>query len=163
MVKRIEAPAEPGDEGGQGGDEHPLMQLAGESAQIGAAPGEGVTDLDVAERAQQEAESQAVESMMAGVRQLALGAMRAVRTRIARNLPEIMDEWTDEALAAPVAASVPVINKYAAKWMPLLGNYPEETALAMSLLPLAMGYVAATEKHREKIRETRIAAAGQPL
>lgn len=155
MVKKISTEFSEISGDDQGGDDHPLMTLADEAAGNGA--GQGATDFDVSEQARQKGEQdaadQAVAAMMGGVRQLAFGAIRAVRTRIARTLPEILDEWTDDAMAAPVDASVPVINKYAAKWMPLLGSYPEETALAMSLLPLVMGYVAAMEKHRGKVTQ----------
>ena len=161
MVTRVPAPPPPGPTDDAAA--HPLDDLAGELEQR-PGPGEGTTDLDVAERAQQEADAkamgEAINAMQAGVQALVLGGLRAVRTRLARGLPELLDEWPDAVLEAPAKASIPVINKYAAKWMPLLGNYPEEAALAMSLLPLTMGYMAAIDKHRAAVVASAPAPAG---
>jgi hypothetical protein len=62
---------------------------------------------------------------------------------VAKGLPEISKEWNDESLQLVADTIPPVINKYLAKLMPLVGDYPEEGALAMACIPLLMGYIAA--------------------
>ena len=133
----------------------PLGDLAAEAS--GKAPplGDGVTDLDVAHQAHQAADEEAMaaalKGMQAGVQMLVMGLLRATRARLARSLPEINDEWTDEVLAGPAAAAVPVVNRYAQQLMPLLGQHPELAALMLALLPLPMGYMAAIDRHRAAI------------
>lgn len=132
---------------------HPLDQLGAEFA--GAAPlGQGVTDADVAERARIEAaQAEAgvlLKAIDAGAARLVLGLLKAVRARIAKSLPEIADEWTDEVLQGPADASLPVLRKYAGWLMSTLGEHEEIAALAFSLLPLATGYMAAVDKHQAK-------------
>jgi hypothetical protein len=137
------------------GGSNPLNDLADEAQRV-LEPGDGLEATDTAERLQREAAERAqaeamqkvADALMASVEKLVHGGLKAVRSRIARKLPEIIDEWTDEALAAPAAAAVPVLHKYLGKWLQVLGDYPEEAALAMSCLPLAIGFAAAVDKHQ---------------
>ncbi|MDB5966152.1 MAG: hypothetical protein JWQ72_2652 [Polaromonas sp.] len=150
------------DDEGEGA--HPLDNLGAEAAALPKL-GDGTTELDVSARADQEAAdkagAEAMAAMLKGVQAVMLGGLRAVRTRLARNLPELLDEWSDEKLAGPAAAAVPVLNKYAARFMPLLGAYPEEAMLAMSLLPLVLGYTAAIDKHQAIVKAAAAPAAIQ--
>lgn len=82
-------------------------------------------------------------AMFAAFSSVALGLLKAIRARVAKGLPEIEKEWTDQSLQVVADTIPPVINKYLAKLMPLVGDYPEEGALAMACLPLVMGYIAA--------------------
>lgn len=116
-----------------------LDQLAAQAAAIdqqptidGAAPSEAPPN--------QEPNNAA---MFAAFSNVALGLLKAIRERVAKGLPEIQKEWTDSSLQGVADALPPVINKYLAKLMPLVGDYPEEGALAMACIPLVMGYIAA--------------------
>jgi len=119
----------------------PISGEAAAAAAEQAAQGE-------AERAQ---ESELLDKLQRGTVSVMVGLLRAVRARISIKLPEIKDEWTDEVLQAPGAALVPVLKRYASSVMDLLGANPELAGLAIACAPLAMGYVAAVERHRETI------------
>lgn len=82
-------------------------------------------------------------AMFAAFSNVALGLLKAIRARVAKGLPEIGKEWTDASLQVVADNIPPVINKHLSKLMPLVGNYPEEGALAMACIPLLMGYIAA--------------------
>ena len=82
-------------------------------------------------------------AMYAAFSSVALGLLKAIRARVAKGLPEISKEWSDESLQVVADTIPPVINKYLARLMPLVGDYPEEGALAMACIPLFMGYIAA--------------------
>ena len=94
-----------------------------------------------------------MEAMVEGITKVLFGLCRAVRSRVAKSLPEIMEEWPDDMLREPAASAVPLIQKHASKVGELMGAYPEEGRFVVSLIPLAMGYMAASEKH-EKARTT---------
>lgn len=82
-------------------------------------------------------------AMFAAFSNVALGLLKAIRARVAKGLPEIEKEWSDQSLQCVADAIPPVVNKYMARLVPLVGEYPEEGALAMACLPLFMGYIAA--------------------
>jgi hypothetical protein len=88
-----------------------------------------------------------LKKVIEGVSTLALAALKAVRARLAVSLPEIKDEWTDEALKAPADALVPVLQRYAGDLTEVLGQHPEVMILLISCVPLGMGYVTAQSKH----------------
>lgn len=133
------------DEPGEGGDR--LDQLADQAGAFLEQPA-GPPDQDAQRAAEQEA--QAISAMEAGAQRMLFGVLKAVRTRVGRKLPEIHGEWRDADLDGVAAAAVPVGKKHLARLMPMLGQYPEEAALAVACLPLLMGYVAAVEKHDTK-------------
>lgn len=146
MVTRVPEP----DEGNQDDSTSPLDRLAIEAAN-GPQP-DGPSPAEKAQDAQADAAAAAAfEQLAGGIEAMILGALRAVRTRVARTLPEIVDEWKDDVLQAPAKAAVPVVNKYAARLLPLLGEFPEEAALCMALVPMAMGYMNALGAHAAKI------------
>lgn len=101
----------------------------------------GVADAIADDVNKSKAEDAAMFAAFSGV---AMGLLKAIRARVAKGLPEISKEWSDESLQVVADTIPPVINKYLAKLMPLVGDYPEEGALAMACLPLVMGYIAAT-------------------
>jgi hypothetical protein len=102
--------------------------------------------------------------MFAAFSNVALGLLKAIRARVAKGLPEISKEWTDESLQVVADAIPPVINKHLAKLMPLVGDYPEEGALAMACIPLLMGYIAAQgaagKVSNDKAKDDSAAKAG---
>ena len=117
------------------------------------APGEtGQT----AEEAQQAAQAMAV--IEAGAIAVVTGLLKIARAFIAKRLPEIRDEWTDDAFQAPAAAAVPLLRRHFARLMEIAGSSPEAAALAMSCLPLAFGLISAIDKANE--REKKEAANG---
>jgi len=103
-------------------------------------------------------------AMFAAFSGVALGLLKAIRARVAKGLPEIEKEWSDSSLQLVADALPPVINKYLAKIMPIIGDYPEEGALAMACLPLVMGYIAAQGEagkvSNEKANDSNQAKAG---
>lgn len=134
------APTEPKNPG--------LDSLAAQADALGAqAEAANVPPIDQAQAA---ADAAAQAAMEAGMHKLSFGLLRAVRSGIARNTPEIHQHWSDGDLSNTAAAIFPVANKYMARLMPMLGAYPEEAMLVMAALPLALGYVAAINAHDEK-------------
>lgn len=145
------------DDEGEGASGDRLDQLADQAGAFLEQPA-GPPDLEAQRAAEQEA--QAISAMEAGAQRMLFGVLKAVRTRIGRKLPEIHGEWRDPDLEGVAAAAVPVGKKHLARLMPMLGQYPEEAALALACLPLVMGYVAAVEKHDTKAAAPAVAAPG---
>lgn len=126
-----------------------------------ALPGQTGPAVDPADAAQAEQAAQAMQMVEAGMVQVVLAALKLGRAWLAKRLPEIRDEWTDEALAAPAAAAVPLLRKHLERLMQLAGSSPEAAAFAITCLPLAMGVVTAMDKAAE--REKKEAAASQKM
>lgn len=130
-----------------------LDNLAAQADALGTqADASNVPPIDPMQ-AQQEAAAQA--AMQAGCTKLFFGVLKAVRSMVAKKLPEILQHWPDEDLRNVSEAAFPVLNKHMARLMPLIGAYPEEAALAMAALPLMLGYFAAMSSHADK--EERVA------
>lgn len=91
----------------------------------------------------------------AAVSALALGILRTMRTLIARRLPEIKDEWTDDVLRAPADALPPVMRRYAGQVSEWAARFPELVALGVSAMPMAMGYMAAVERHARTVEDVQ--------
>ena len=117
---------------------------------IGAQPAQ---DAAADEAAQQEA--QAMQVMAAGVSKIVFAGLRALRSLIARRMPEIMEEWPDDVLRAPADASAPVLQRYMERLTALAGRNPELAMLVVATVPMAMGYVSALEKHARTVQEAQ--------
>lgn len=123
-----------------------LESLAGEAQQTlqastptaPAAP--GAQPIDAEKAAQMQA------TLEAGVQQVLLGLLKMARAAIAKRLPEIRDEWTDEALQVPAEAAIPVVRKYLGQLMEKVGSDPELATLAVACIPLGMGLYTAYER-----------------
>ncbi len=126
----------------------PLEQLGIQAAAIDSENSQPSGGVDSAAQPTPEVDNAAMFAAFANV---ALGLLKAVRARVARGLPEIEREWTDASLKAVADAVPPVVNKYLAKLMPVVADYPEEGALAMACLPLLMGYVSAQGAAEKRI------------
>ena len=142
----------------------PLDTLANQAEQLSSAPpiGEELSAQQQAEAdqaAQQEA--QAMQMLEAGTVRVLHFLAKAGRGRIAKNLPEINDEWTDDALLAPCEASIPLIRKHMALMLTLVGTSPEMAMFALSLLPLLFGLMNAQERHEKMVAEMKRRAAQQ--
>lgn len=112
--------------------------------------GQAATDAETEageQKQQQQQEAQLMFVLEQGTRVVCFGALRAMRSSVAKRLPEINDEWTDEVLKGPPDALIPVLRRYAGALIELLGPHPELVALAFSLMPLVGGYMAAMAKH----------------
>lgn len=136
-----------------------LDQLAAQAEALTAPPADAGAPgaaVDPAAAAQAEQAAAAMQMVEAGMVQVVLAALKLGRAWLAKRLPEIREEWTDEALAAPAAAAVPLLRKHLDKLMQLAGSSPEAAAFAITCLPLAMGVVTAMDKAAE--REKREAA-----
>lgn len=116
--------------------------------------GEGTTELDTTAgqgtKADQAAAAQAMANIEAGAKQVLLALAKMARAAIAKRLPEIREEWTDDALAAPAAAAVPLLKKHMEKLMMLAGSSPEAAAFALSLIPLVLGVVNAMDRAEQR-------------
>lgn len=119
----------------------------------GAAAQQAQTDQHQADQAQQR-EQQLMLILELGTEKVITGVLRALRSRLAVKLPEIRDEWTDEVLAGPGQAAVPVLKRYAGSLVELLGEHVELAGLVISLIPLGMGYLAANEKAAKREANT---------
>jgi hypothetical protein len=109
-----------------------------------------------ADQAQAEAKASQVAVI---VEKLAAGLLRAARAMIAHRIPEIREEWPDEILLEPAKHVAPVLQKRAAGLLAHAEKYPEEAMLVISMLPLALGAVAALEKHQAN--QTQMLQPGQ--
>ncbi len=114
---------------------------------LGAAQAQQDTAAD--EAAQQEA--QMLQAVSLGVSKIVFAALRAVRSAIAKSMPEIMEEWPDQVLRDPADAAAPVLQRYMTRLTELAGRNPELSMLVVSMVPLAMGYVSALEKHSRTV------------
>ena len=130
-----------------------LQKLADQADALAQEQAQAQAQADLTPQQQQaqadalEQEAQSKEAMQQAFSGMAFGLLKAVRARIAAKLPEIEAEWTDATLQGVADAVFPVADKYMARWMPTLTAYPEESALAMAALPLALGYFSAIGKH----------------
>lgn len=115
----------------------------------GAAPGATNPNPEAEAAAQQEA--QALAAMEQGVQRLVFFGLKALRAYLARRLPEINQEWPDQVLHPPAEAAVPLLRKHLGRMMEVAGAHPELAVLAVSLVPLGMGYMAAVEKHSRTV------------
>lgn len=128
----------------------PLEGLTFDPA-AGAAPGATQPDPEAAAAAHQEA--QALAAMEQGVQRLVFFGLKALRAYLARRLPEINQEWPDQVLHPPAEAAVPLLRKHMGKLMEVAGANPELAVLAVSLVPLGMGYMAAMERHARTVQD----------
>lgn len=117
----------------------PLEDLARQAGAMGAAP--------AADQAANDDQGQAMAAIEAGAARVVLGLLKAARAYLAKRLPEILEEWPDEVLKAPAEAAIPLIRKHMESLMKIVGANPELAVFLMSLLPLVMGWVEATDKH----------------
>lgn len=136
-------------------DKKPADDLA--SLTFTATSGEAAANEERVEQQEQD-DAQAFAALEAGMSKIILGALKTLRTLIAKRLPEIKEEWPDAVLAAPADAAMPLVKKYLPRLMDSLGQYPEIGMFAFSLLPLVMGYMTAVEKHEATITTVESAA-----
>lgn len=132
----------------QGAAPGSLEDLARQADQLGAQPAEPPSADELAQQAEAD---KAAAALQEACRSMLLKALQAVRTRVARNLPEISRHWADADLDNVATAAVPVGRKYLARLMPMADQFPEEAALAVAALPLVLGYVSAVSDHDEAL------------
>lgn len=133
----------------------PLDNL-GAGLELGTqAPEDAAADAEAA--AQQRAAEQAEAQMLAGLSKFALAVLKGARARIAKTMPEILEHWSDADLEQPAQAVPPVIKKRLALIGPLVGKYPEESALVMAMMPLLMGYLAAMDAAQKRLEGGAVA------
>lgn len=107
-----------------------------------AAPGAEPTD-----------EAQATAQLDAAVSAVALGLLRTTRTVLVRKMPELRDEWTDDVIRLPADALPAVMKRYAGQISEWAARFPELVALGVACVPMAMGYLAAVEKHARTVTD----------
>ncbi|MGC1173129.1 hypothetical protein [Polaromonas sp.] len=120
---------------------------------------------DNGEPSQQEMEAAAAATMAkleAGVSKVMLALLKAGRAWACKKLPELREEWTDDLLQDPADAAVPLLKKHLSFLMSAIGQSPEAAALAISVLPLVMGYVNAIDKHEAAEKAGKVTAAPPP-
>ena len=133
-----------------------LNALAAQFAAEESGPSPEEAQQQQADQAQAEAKASQLGVI---VEKLAGGLLRATRAVIAQRIPEIRDEWPDEILLEPARHVAPVLQKRAQGLMAHAEKYPEEAMLLISVIPLALGAVAALEKHQEN--RTQVLKPGQ--
>lgn len=119
----------------------------------GIGAGQAQQDAAADEAAAQEA--QMLQAVSLGVAKIVFAGLRAVRAAIAKSMPEIMEEWPDEVLRGPADAAAPVLQRYMTRLSELAGRNPEVAMLVVSLVPLAMGYVTALDKHSRTVENVK--------
>lgn len=139
-----------------------LASLAAQAQASMTVPplGEGTTELDTT-AGQGPTDAQAMAMIEEGAKKVLLALAKLARAAIAKRLPEIREEWTDEDLAGPAAAAVPLLKKHMDKLMTLAGSSPEAAAFALSLIPLVLGVVNAMDRAEQRRKaEASTAAPG---
>lgn len=107
--------------------------------------------------------SEAMQKIEQGAVKLIVTMLKVARAIIARKVPEIKDEWTDDLFQAPAEAVLPILKKYASGLMEIIGKNEHLAALAVSLIPLAMGAMNAVERHEKAIKNgNALTSAGGP-
>lgn len=142
----------------------PLDALAAQANAATAPPADG-QDGDNGVPSQQDMEAAAAAAMAkleAGVSKVMLALLKAGRAWACKKLPELREEWTDELLQEPADAAIPLIKKHLSFLMQAVGQSPEAAALALSVLPLVMGYVNAIDRHEAAVKAGRVTAAPPP-
>lgn len=128
-----------------------LVQLAGlqfdPAGDAGSMPGQDPRTESAA------GDGAATAHLDAAVSALALGILRTMRTVLSRRLPELRDEWPDEVLRGPADALPPVMKRYAGQVSEWAARFPELVVLGVSCMPLAMGYMAAVDKHARTVQD----------
>lgn len=131
----------------------PLEGLTFSPADGHAMGAQAAQDAAADEAAKQEA--QMLQAVSLGVSKIVFAALRALRSTIARRMPEIIEEWPDEMLRAPADAAAPVLQRYMARLSELAGRNPELAMLIVSLVPMAMGFVSASERHASTVQDAQ--------
>lgn len=127
----------------------PLEQVTFTPVDAPSGPAQAQQQAEADEAAQQEAAM--LQQVSLGISRIVFAGLRAVRSAIAKSMPEIMEEWPDDVLRGPADAAAPVLQRYMTRITELAGRNPEVAMLVISLVPLAMGYVTALEKHGRTI------------
>lgn len=107
------------------------------------------------DEADEAAKAEAVKQLNAAAGAMIFGLLKAVRSRVARKLPEIREEWPDELLRVPADAAVPVAQKHLGRFLKFGVGFEEEGALAVAMLPLVMGYLSASEKNANTVQDVQ--------
>ena len=124
-----------------------------DSGATGALPGADAGQDDAA---------QSTAQLDAAVSAMALGLLRTARTLIARKLPEIQAEWTDDVLRMPADALPPVLKRYAGQVSEWAARFPELVGLGVACMPMMMGYMAAVEAHAKTVSDVAPKPAPAP-
>ena len=132
-----------------------LDALADEAAMIGV-----VTEKPAAPPQEDIDAEKSMAAVEAGFQAVLLGLLKIGRAFVAKHLPEIQEEWTDEALAAPTVTAMPLVRKHLAGLMQIVGSSPELAAFAISLIPLGLGVITAMDKASK--RQQQAPAAPEP-
>lgn len=107
-------------------------------------------------------EAEAMRMVEAGMQAVVFAVFKMGRAVIAKRLPEIRGEWTDEALAAPSQAAIPLLRKHMESLMQIAGSSPEAAAFVIALVPLGLGVVNAMDKAAANAART-VEAKAEPV
>lgn len=119
----------------------------------GALPSPEDMAASAAAEAAAQQEAQALAAMEQGVQRLVFFGLKALRAYLGRSLPEIHQEWPDQVLHPPADAAVPLLRKHMGRLIEVAGANPELAVLAVSLVPLGMGYMSAVERHARTVED----------
>ena len=101
-------------------------------------------------QAEQQQAAEAAQHFNATLEKMAMGFFKAVRRKIAKTMPEILEEWPDDLFEEPAAAVPPVVQRYLGFLFNRLSAFPELGALCFSMVPLVMGYFAAVDRQEKR-------------
>jgi hypothetical protein len=129
----------------------PIDDLTALARQVDQGPpsAEQQQEEEAHEAQQQQAEAAALR-FNATLEKMALGFFKAVRRKIAKSMPEILEEWPDDLFDEPAAAVPPVVQRYLGFLFSKLSAFPELGALCFSMVPLVMGYFAAVDRQDKR-------------
>lgn len=119
-------------------------------------------ELEAADPAAQEEAAkheQAMAALEAGMQKFTMGMFKVGRAVLSRRLPELREEWSDPVLQGPSDALVPVLKRYLGGVMNRLGDKPELAVFAFSMIPLAMGYMDAMDRHDKEQEKLTVRTA----
>lgn len=141
----------------------PLDTLATEADNLAAPPlGDGVTDADVAARAEAEAEAEGMRQIEESAIGLVLMLLKLGRRALARQLPEVEETLPDEKLAEPARAFLPLLKKHLGKVMDAASKNPELAVALVGVLPIAMGIMEAMDLADKRAAAAKKKAASAP-
>lgn len=131
----------------------PLENLATQADNLAPPLGEGVTDADVAERAEQERAAEGLAQVEAMAVGLVFMGLKFSRHAMAKRLPEVNETISDNTLQGSAAAALPLMKKHLNKLMESASKSPELAALLVGLMPIALGLVQAVDLHKQREAE----------
>jgi hypothetical protein len=102
--------------------------------------------------ADEAAKAEALEKVAASTcRKVLIGLGKFGREKLAKTLPTIREEWPDSIFEGPADAAMPLISAHLQRLMLAAGSNEKLLMFGFSLVPMALGVMAAIEKDARTI------------